>query len=52
MKKMPLGKLSQTQIAKGFEALVELEEAIKSKKVSDSKTLSFTYEILIHALFR
>ena len=33
IKKMPLGKLSKQQIAKGFDALVELEEAIKAKKV-------------------
>ncbi|CAG0920786.1 unnamed protein product [Notodromas monacha] len=34
VKKMPLGKLSKQQIAKGFDALVELENAIKAKKVS------------------
>jgi hypothetical protein len=33
IKKMPLGKLSKQQIAKGFDALVELEDAIKAKKV-------------------
>lgn len=32
VKKMPLGKLSKTQIAKGFEILEELEEAIAKKK--------------------
>ena len=32
VKKMPLGKLSKTQIAKGFECLEELEEAIEKKK--------------------
>lgn len=31
IKKMPLGKLSKQQIAKGFEALEEIEEAIKKK---------------------
>ena len=31
---MPLGKLSKTQIAKGFEALQEIEDAIKKKKDS------------------
>lgn len=31
VKKMPLGKLSKAQIAKGFEILEELEEAIKKK---------------------
>ncbi|XP_059800531.1 protein mono-ADP-ribosyltransferase PARP3 isoform X2 [Hypanus sabinus] len=30
LKKMPLGKLSKQQIAKGFDALDELEEALKS----------------------
>ncbi|KAK3103750.1 hypothetical protein FSP39_021612 [Pinctada imbricata] len=32
VKKMPLGKLSKTQIAKGFECLEEIEEAVKAKK--------------------
>ena len=32
VKKMPLGKLSKTQIAKGFEVLEEIEEALKAKK--------------------
>lgn len=31
VKKMPLGKLSKTQIAKGFEILERLEEAVKKK---------------------
>ncbi|XP_076469646.1 protein mono-ADP-ribosyltransferase PARP3-like [Babylonia areolata] len=31
VKKMPLGKLSKTQIAKGFEILEELEEALSKK---------------------
>ncbi|CAF0727904.1 unnamed protein product [Didymodactylos carnosus] len=31
VKKMPLGKLSKTQIAKGFEILEELEKVIESK---------------------
>ncbi|KAL8585846.1 hypothetical protein ACOMHN_040071 [Nucella lapillus] len=31
VKKMPLGKLSKTQIAKGFEILEELEEAVAKK---------------------
>ncbi|KAG9277107.1 poly ADP-ribose polymerase 3 [Astyanax mexicanus] len=38
IKKMPLGKLSKQQIAKGFEALEEIEEAIKNK--SRESTLS------------
>ncbi|XP_005100577.1 protein mono-ADP-ribosyltransferase PARP3 [Aplysia californica] len=36
VKKMPLGKLSKTQIAKGFEALEEIEEAINSNKPKNS----------------
>ncbi|MBN3311950.1 PARP3 polymerase, partial [Atractosteus spatula] len=31
IKKMPLGKLSKVQIAKGFEVLEEMEEALKKK---------------------
>lgn len=34
VKKMPLGKLSKQQIAKGFDVLVDLEKAVKAKKVS------------------
>ncbi|XP_076059725.1 protein mono-ADP-ribosyltransferase PARP3-like [Oratosquilla oratoria] len=32
IKKMPLGKLSKSQIAKGLECLLDIEEAIKNKK--------------------
>ncbi|XP_067907485.1 protein mono-ADP-ribosyltransferase PARP3 [Heterodontus francisci] len=32
LKKMPLGKLSKQQIAKGFDALVEIEEALKQPR--------------------
>ncbi|XP_066554199.1 protein mono-ADP-ribosyltransferase PARP3 [Amia ocellicauda] len=32
IKKMPLGKLSKAQIAKGFEVLEEFEDALKKKK--------------------
>lgn len=32
IKKMPLGKLSKSQIAKGFEVLEEIEEALKAGK--------------------
>lgn len=32
IKKMPLGKLSKMQIAKGFEVLEEIEAATKQKK--------------------
>lgn len=38
IKKMPLGKLSKHQIAKGFEALEEIAEAIKKK--SNESTLA------------
>ncbi|MCJ8729545.1 hypothetical protein PDJAM_G00107710 [Pangasius djambal] len=41
IKKMPLGKLSKQQIAKGFEALEEIEEAIK-KKSNESKLAELT----------
>lgn len=34
---MPLGKLSKTQIAKGFEVLEEIESIIKSKSTSKQK---------------
>ncbi|KAL0978326.1 hypothetical protein UPYG_G00169020 [Umbra pygmaea] len=34
IKKMPLGKLSKLQIAKGFEVLEEIEEAVKNSKTS------------------
>ena len=34
VKKMPLGKLSKSQIAKGFEVLEEIEAALKAKKGS------------------
>lgn len=34
---MPLGKLSKTQIAKGFEVLEEIEEILKSKKSTKQK---------------
>ncbi|CAF0931863.1 unnamed protein product [Brachionus calyciflorus] len=37
VKKMPLGKLSKTQIAKGFEVLEEIEIVLKSKKSSNAK---------------
>ncbi|KAG7326449.1 hypothetical protein KOW79_009850 [Hemibagrus wyckioides] len=41
IKKMPLGKLSKPQIAKGFEALEEIEEAIK-RKSNESKLAELT----------
>ncbi|XP_013068782.2 protein mono-ADP-ribosyltransferase PARP3-like [Biomphalaria glabrata] len=52
--KMPLGKLSKTQIAKGFEALEALEEAI-NKKLSKDKIKQLTstfYTIIPHTFGR
>ena len=37
VKKMPLGKLSKTQIARGFEVLEEIEEELKKAKPSNPK---------------
>lgn len=37
VKKMPLGKISKTQIAKGFEVLEEIEAALKAKPISKAK---------------
>lgn len=48
VKKMPLGKLSKTQIAKGFECLEELEEALKKKKPKNTlNALSSKFYTLI-----
>ena len=33
---MPLGKLSKSQIAKGYEVLEEIEEALKGKKAGST----------------
>ncbi|XP_066521465.1 protein mono-ADP-ribosyltransferase PARP3 [Hoplias malabaricus] len=41
IKKMPLGKLSKHQIAKGFEALEEIEDAI-NKKCNENKLAELT----------
>lgn len=38
VKKMPLGKLSKLQIAKGLEALIDIEDAIKKNKVLEGRT--------------
>uniref|UniRef100_A0A0B7A0B7 Poly [ADP-ribose] polymerase n=1 Tax=Arion vulgaris TaxID=1028688 RepID=A0A0B7A0B7_9EUPU len=52
-KKMPLGKLSKTQIAKGFEALEELEEAIKqNKKLLINELSSRFYTVIPHSFGR
>jgi len=39
VKKMPLGKLSKSQIAKGFEVLEELEMVLESRKKVHFKKL-------------
>ncbi|XP_064605124.1 protein mono-ADP-ribosyltransferase PARP3-like isoform X2 [Liolophura sinensis] len=54
VKKMPLGKLSKSQIAKGFEVLEEIEAAVKGNKpVSTLNTLSSKFYTLIpHAFGR
>lgn len=50
IKKMPLGKLSKAQIAKGFQALEELEEALKkkSRKTVMEELSSKFYTIIPH----
>ena len=40
VKKMPLGKLSKAQVAKGFQALEEIEEVIEKKKKGNLADLS------------
>ena len=53
VKKMPLGKLSRAQIAKGFDVLVDLENAIKVKKPKDlDKLTSQFYTLIPHAFGR
>nr|XP_054752032.1 protein mono-ADP-ribosyltransferase PARP3-like [Lytechinus pictus] len=54
VKKMPLGKLSKAQIAKGFEALEELEDAIQKKanKGKLSELSSKFYTIIPHSFGR
>ncbi|KAH9487840.1 Poly [ADP-ribose] polymerase 3 [Bulinus truncatus] len=52
--KMPLGKLSKTQIAKGFEALEKLEEAITKKQTKNkiNELTSNFYTIIPHTFGR
>ncbi|KAK3734446.1 hypothetical protein RRG08_029121 [Elysia crispata] len=53
-KKMPLGKLSKTQIARGFEVLEELEEAM-NKKQGNAKINELTskfYTVIPHSFGR
>ena len=53
VKKMPLGKLSKSQIAKGFEVLEKLDEAIKEKSRSKIETLtSCFYTVIPHSFGR
>ncbi|GFO23256.1 poly [ADP-ribose] polymerase [Plakobranchus ocellatus] len=53
-KKMPLGKLSKTQIARGFEVLEELEEAIEKKKggAKINELTSKFYTVIPHSFGR
>eukprot|EP00731_Ephydatia_muelleri_P003429 Em0001g3429a len=53
-KKMPLGKLSKGQIAKGFTALEAIEQAIKDKasRAELAKLCSTFYTIIPHAFGR
>lgn len=39
---MPLGKLSKTQIAKGFEILEDIEAVIKTNKPSSAKLMDLS----------
>ncbi len=47
VKKMPLGKLSKSQIAKGFEVLEEMEDVIKKKKKGSLTELTSRFYTLI-----
>jgi len=47
VKKMPLGKISKSQIAKGFEALEKISEALKNKKNHLLQQLSSEFYTLI-----
>ena len=44
---MPLGKISKSQIAKGFEALEQIEDALKNNKTSKLAELSSLFYTLI-----
>ncbi|XP_063613393.1 protein mono-ADP-ribosyltransferase PARP3-like [Penaeus indicus] len=43
VKKMPLGKLSKLQIAKGLEALIDIEDAIKKKKAQERRPVGWSW---------
>ena len=47
VKKMPLGKLSKTQIAKGFEVLEEIEEVLNKKAAKNLVSLTSQFYTLI-----
>lgn len=47
IKKMPLGKLSKQQIAKGFEALEEIEAAIKKGEQNKLEELTNKFFTII-----
>lgn len=47
VKKMPLGKLSKSQIAKGFEILEELEAVMESKKKGSYDEISSRFYTII-----
>jgi poly [ADP-ribose] polymerase len=47
VKKMPLGKLSKSQIAKGFEILEELEAVMENKKKGSYADISSKFYTVI-----
>jgi len=47
VKKMPLGKISKSQIAKGFEALEQIEDALNNGRLSQLAELSSLFYTLI-----
>jgi len=44
---MPLGKISKSQVAKGFEALEQIEDALKNNRTSQLAELSSLFYTLI-----
>lgn len=47
VKKMPLGQISKSQIAKGFECLEELEKDVNANKKTNINALSSKFYTLI-----
>ena len=47
IKKMPLGKLSKTQIAKGFEVLEQIEDVLKQGRKTNLTELTSKFYTLI-----